>query len=183
MSWPASPSIRLAILILCCHGIGGRQPLHAAKRLNLDRLKPPLRSSPHAFVRTALGRIDLGQQRGPPSVGHKKSPTTVLCRPPFFNDAVARLYRLRTTVGHRSSAGMSASSGRVEGTNKARTANRPLWLGPFDTPDAATEAVRNTGLRLVIDGCKICRPDLGLKPMPKESPAEAGPSFVSVDSV
>jgi hypothetical protein len=64
--------------------------------------------------------------------------------------------------------------GRVEGTNKARTAKRPLWLGPFDTPDAATDAVRKTGLRLLIDGCKICRPDLGKDPTPKESPAEEG---------
>ena len=27
------------------------------------------------------------------------------------------------------------SRGHIEGTNKARSAKRPLWLGPFDTAD------------------------------------------------
>jgi len=67
------------------------------------------------------------------------------------------------------------SRGHVEGTNKARSAKRPLWLGPFDTADAATEAASKTGLRLVIDGCKLCRPDLGMNPTAKESLAVGDP--------
>ena len=65
------------------------------------------------------------------------------------------------------------SRAHIEGTNKARTAKRPLWLGPFDTADAATAAAGKAGLRLAIEGCKICKPDLGMKPALKESPAEA----------